>query len=48
MDSKRLVRAAAVAFLSQGVTAAVNALTVFMLAGKLSAAEYGLWQFMCF
>lgn len=45
MDSKRLVRAAAVAFLSQGVTAAVNALTVFMLAGKLSAAEYGLWQF---
>ena len=45
MDSKRLIRAAAVAFLSQGVTAAVNALTVFVLAGKLSAAEYGLWQF---
>ena len=45
MDGKRLVRAAAVAFLSQGITAAVNALTVFMLAGKLSAAEYGLWQF---
>lgn len=45
MDGKRLVRAAAVAFLSQGVTAAVNALTVFMLAGKLNAAEYGLWQF---
>ena len=45
MDSKKLLRAAAVAVLSQGVTAAVNALTVFMLAGKLSAAEYGLWQF---
>lgn len=44
MDKKKLFRAAAVAFGAQGVTAAASALTVFLLAGRLDAASYGLWQ----
>ncbi|MBQ9080071.1 MAG: hypothetical protein IJY27_03265 [Clostridia bacterium] len=45
MDKRRLTRAVSVAFAAQGVTAAVNAFTVLMLAGGLDAAGYGLWQF---
>lgn len=40
----RFISALTVAFGAQGVTAAVSALTVFFLAGKLDAAEYGRWQ----
>jgi len=38
------VRALAAAFGAQGITAAVSALTVFFLASRLDAAEYGQWQ----
>ncbi len=44
MDKKGLIRGAAAAFTAQGISAAVSALTVFLLAGNLHAAEYGLWQ----
>lgn len=40
----KFLRALAAAFSAQGITAAVSALTVFFLAGKLDAAEYGQWQ----
>ncbi|MGI6166917.1 MAG: hypothetical protein ACOYIA_02105 [Eubacteriales bacterium] len=44
MDKHKLIRASAAAFTAQGVTAAVSAATVLLLAGRLGAAEYGFWQ----
>jgi O-antigen/teichoic acid export membrane protein len=44
MDRRKLIKAVAAAFGAQGITAAVSALTVFLLAGDLDAAGYGLWQ----
>lgn len=44
MDKKGLLKAASAAFFAQGVTAAVSAVTVLVLAGAMGAAEYGLWQ----
>lgn len=40
----KFIRSIAAAFGAQGVTAAVSALTVFFLASRLDAAEYGQWQ----
>lgn len=45
MHKGRLARAAALAMLAQGVSVAVSALTVFLLASALSPSAYGLWQF---
>lgn len=45
MDSRAVARSAAVAVVSQGVTTAVSALTVLLLAGRLDEVQYGLWQF---
>ncbi|HHT54045.1 MAG TPA: hypothetical protein GX011_03810 [Clostridiales bacterium] len=44
MDKHKLIRASAAAFTAQGITAAVSAGTVLLLAGRLNAADYGLWQ----
>ncbi len=44
MNKRRLAGAAAAAFGAQGVTVAVSALTLLVIAGGLSASEYGLWQ----
>ncbi|NLW74683.1 MAG: hypothetical protein GX057_07345 [Clostridiales bacterium] len=44
MDKHKLIRASAAAFTAQGITAAVSAVTVLLLAGRLNSAEYGLWQ----
>lgn len=44
MVSKGLIKASAAAFTAQGVSAAVSAFTVLILAGRLGAVEYGLWQ----
>lgn len=45
MDKRAVARSAAVAVVSQGVTTAVSALTVLLLAGRLDEVQYGLWQF---
>lgn len=45
VDKRAVVRAAAVAILAQGITTAVSALTVLLLAGRLDELQYGLWQF---
>ena len=44
MDKRKLIKASAAAFTAQGITAAVSAVTVLLLAGRLDAADYGLWQ----
>ena len=44
MNKHRILGALAMALGAQGVTVAVSALTVLVLAGGLDASEYGMWQ----
>ncbi len=45
MNKRRLMRATVAAFGAQAVTMSVSVLTVIFIARRLSASEYGLWQF---
>ena len=45
MNKRHLLQATAVAFGAQMVTMATSVLTVIFIAHRLSASEYGLWQF---
>ncbi len=45
MDKRALAGSAVAAIAAQGVTVAVSALTVLLLAHRLDEGQYGLWQF---
>ncbi len=47
MRQRSIARATAAAFAAQGVISAAGVVTALLLAGRLDAASYGLWQLFC-